>query len=74
MIWFFLDINKSVEEDMRKVLRRRIAAVHFDECNNMAFHDLSRNKVVIVAHNLTSLLGLVPKLFPQFNQVSFRNS
>ena len=52
------DVNKEVEENMRDVLRRRIAAVCFNEYNSMAFHDLSRNKVATAAHNLTSLLGL----------------
>ena len=42
---FLPDVNKSVEEDMREVLRRRIAAMCFNECNRMAFHELSLNKV-----------------------------
>ena len=40
----------------------------------MAFHDLSRNKVDTVTHNVTSLLDLGPKLSPQADQFSLKNS
>ena len=40
----------------------------------MAFHDLSRNKVATSTHNLTSLLGLGAKFWPQGERISFKNS
>ena len=60
-IFFLPDINKSVEENVREGLKQRTAAMCFNECNNMQFHDLPRNKVATATHNLTSLLGLDPK-------------
>ena len=51
-----LDVNKLVEENIMEVLRRRIDAVYFNECNDMTFHDISRDKVATVTHDLTSLL------------------
>ena len=70
------DVNKSVEENMIELLRRRrrIEAVCFNECNGMTFHNLSRHKVGTETHDLTSLLGLGPKFCPQVDRVSFRNS
>ena len=59
---------------MNLVLEQRPAACYFNECNNMAFHDLSRDKVATATHNLTSLLGLGAKFCPQTDQVSFKNS
>ena len=72
MFGFVPDVNKLVEVNMGKVLRRRIEAVYFNECNNMSFHDLSRDKVATATHSLTSFLGLGPKFPPKVNRVSFR--
>ena len=71
---FIPNVEKSIEENMKLVLEQRTAACYFNECNNMAFHDLSRDKVATATHNLTSLLGLGAKLCPQTHQVSFKNS
>ena len=67
-------VDKSVEENTREVLRIRIAAVYFNGFNNVAFHDLSSNKVETATHSLTSLLGLGPKFCLQVDRVSFRIS
>ena len=48
--------------------------MYFNECNNMAFHDLSRNRVATSTHNLTSLLGLGEKFCPQGDLILFKNS
>ena len=60
---FVTDVDKSLKENMREVLSRRIAVVCFNECNNMEFHDLSRTKVGTATHNLTSMLELGPTFF-----------
>ena len=42
-------------------LENKIAAIYFNDCNNMAFHHLSRNKEAPSDHNLSSFLGLGTK-------------
>ena len=54
---FIPNIDILVEENKKIVLKQRIAAMHFNEYSNVAFHDLSRHKVETLTHNLTSLLG-----------------
>ena len=57
---------------MKELYKTEDSAVHFNECNNVAFHDVSRNKVAIATHNLTSLLGLGPTICPHVDRFSFR--
>ena len=71
---FIPNIDKTIEENMKLALEQRPAAVYFNECNNMSFHDLSRNKIATATFNLTSLLGLGAKFCPQTDQVSFKNT
>ena len=51
-----------------------MAAIYFNECNNMKFYDLSRNREATSVYNLTSLLVLGPKFCPQIDKVTFKNS
>ena len=67
-------IGKTVEENMKIVLKQRSAACYFNECNDMIFHDLPRDKVATSNHNLMSSLGLGAKFCPQADQISFKNS
>ena len=62
-----------MEENIKKVLKHRTVAMWFNECNNMAFYTLSRNKGATSEHALTSLLGLGTKLFPQNYLVSSKS-
>ena len=71
---FIPNIDKTIEENMKLALEQRPAAVCFNECNNMSFHDLSRNKIATATLNLTSLLGLGAKFCPQTDQVSFKST
>ena len=70
---FISIIDEKVEENMKIALKNKVAAMYFNECNNVAFHNLSRNKIATSSHNLTSLLGLGGKLCPQSDRVSFSN-
>ena len=58
---------------MRNVLNNKVVAMCFNECNNMTFYDLSRNKEAASACNLTSLLVLGPKLCLQKDKFTFKN-
>ena len=69
------DSDKIVQENMKIFLKNKIlAAIYFNECNLMAFHNLSRNHEATSVYSLTSLLGLGPKCFPQNDRITFKNS
>ena len=72
---FTQNIDKSVEENKKMVMKQRKVAVYFNEHNNIAFfHYLSCNKVGASTHNLSSLFGLGEKFYPQGERVSFKKS
>ena len=66
------NIEKTADENMKIVLKDKIAAAYFNECNNMAFHNLSKDQIATSKHNLTTLLGLGPKICLQKDRISFQ--
>ena len=67
-------MKKSTEENRKLAFRNKPAEIYFNECNNMVFYDLSRNKEALSAHTLTSSLGLSAKLCPQKDTASFKSA
>ena len=59
---------------MNNLLNNKLTSVHFNECNNIAFHDLSRNNEATSVCDLTPLLSLCPKLFTQKDKFTFKPS
>ena len=54
-------------------MKNKIIAACFNECNNMVFHDLSRNYEAASVYKTTSLLGLGPKCCPKNDIITFNN-
>ena len=65
------NIENTADENMKIVLKDKIAAAYFNECNNIAFQDLSKDQIATSKHNLTTLLSLGPKICPQKDIISF---
>ena len=59
---------------MRNVVKNKVEAAHFNECNTMALNYLSRNEEATSVCNLTFLLGLGPKFCPKKDKIAFKYS
>ena len=66
-----LVLDKTVQE-MKNFLKNNIVSTCFNESHKMVFHYLLQNYEAASFYDLTSLLGLGPKFYPQNDRISFK--